>query len=336
MSAAAAVRLATMEITIEIPSWATHVVSDLTDMDRDPHPVDASKVSSFALELPDDVYFEYGFIDREGEIRPDPNHDRRAENPWYPNASAVVGPEYEPDPYATVDSDRATGELRRHRWESGILGEVRRMSVYTPAGHDGPLPTIVLQDGTAYNRVARLPAVLEALLADGRVAPARLVMVEPTDRMREYAFNEHYRRFVLEEVLARVQDEHAEPDELFFMGVSLGGLFSLTMALEQPGVAAGVATQSGAFLGTPQAREHYQTDRSWILQALTEGPELPQRVYTEVGTLEWLTDVNRRVHEHLDRADVQHAYQERHAGHNWVNWRNGLATALQFLIPAPA
>jgi hypothetical protein len=196
-------RLAAMETTIEIPSWAAYVVSDHTDMDRDPHPVDASKVSSFTLELPDDVYFEYGFMDADGEIRPDPNNDGRAENPWYPNASALTGPDYAPDPYAQVDTDRATGELRRHRWESERLGEVRRVNVYTPDGYDGPLPTIVLQDGTAYMRVARLPAVLEALLADGVVAPARLVMIEPVDRVAEYGFDDTYRSFVTDEVLPR-------------------------------------------------------------------------------------------------------------------------------------
>ena len=29
---------------------------------------------------------------------------------------------------------------------------------------------------------------------------------------------------------------------------------------------------------------------------------------------------------------VRHEYRERHAGHNWTNWRNGLADALEFLL----
>lgn len=325
-----------METTIEIPSWAAYVVSDHTDMDRAPHPVDASKVSSFSLELPDDVYFEYGFMDAEGEIRPDPNNDRRADNPWYPNVSAITGPEYRADPYAEVDADRATGDLKRYRWESGRLGQARRMSVYTPAGFDGSLPTILVQDGTAYLRIARLPAVLEALVADGEAGPARMVMIEPSERVSEYGFNEAYRSFVIEEVLPRVESEHGEPSGLLALGASLGGLFSMTLALERPELIAGVATQSGAFLGTPEHPEFYENDRSWVLQTVADRRELAWRSYTEVGTLEWLTDVNRRVHEHLERAEASHAYEERNAGHNWVNWRNGLPGALRFLVPPSA
>jgi enterochelin esterase family protein len=323
-----------MEATIEIPSWATHVASDHTDMDRNPHPVDAAKVARFTLELPDDVYFEYGFLDREGELRPDPANERRADNPWYPNASALVGPDYAPDPHAEVDADRAAGSLDRLRWESERLGEVRRATVYTPAGSTGPLPTLVLQDGTAYLRIARLPAVLESLLEAGEIAPARLVMIEPQDRRAEYGFNAAYRDFVVEDVLPRVAAEHGEPTNLLLMGASLGGLFSMTLALHHPELIAGVAAQSGAFLGTPEEPEPYDNDRSWVLQTLAdrEGGG-PWRAYTEVGTIEWLMDVNRRVHEHLERGDGPHAYAERNAGHNWVNWRNGLAAALRFLLP---
>ena len=72
-----------MKLQITVPEWATAVVSDLTDMDRNPHPVDAGKVSSFALTLPDDMYFEYAFLDEAGKMRADPECETRADNPWY-------------------------------------------------------------------------------------------------------------------------------------------------------------------------------------------------------------------------------------------------------------
>ena len=333
LAAAALGRLADVQVTIDIPSWARHLVSDHTDMDRSPHPVDSTKVSRFTLELPDDVYFEYGFLDEEGRLRPDPANDRRAENPWYPEASAVSGPEYAPDPYAEVAGDRATGDLRRMRWESERLSEVRRVNVYTPEGHGGPLPTILVQDGTAYMRVANLPAVLEALVRAGAAAPARLVLVEPVDRQREYGFDEAYRSFVLEEVLPRVEQAYGEPTALHLMGASLGGLFSMTLALLHPDLVDGLATQSGAFLGTPEEPAFYRHDRSWVAERLAEGDPLQLPAYTEVGTIEWLTAINREVHGHLEQSPARHVHAERNAGHNWVNWRNGLAGALSFLLP---
>ena len=144
-----------MKARFRVPSWASHVISDLTDLERNPHPVDASKVRRFTLELPDDVYFEYGFIDQTGTVRADPDNPERADNPWYSDLSAVTGPDYHPGRYASPAP--ATGTFTRHRLHSAGLDQLRRVVVYTPAGHQHrPLPLVLVQDGTAYLRVGRL------------------------------------------------------------------------------------------------------------------------------------------------------------------------------------
>ena len=150
-----------MNVTIHIPDWATHIVSDHTDMERDPHPVDASKVAKFSFELPDDAYFEYAFLDADGKMRADPQNETKADNPWYPNASAVLGPDYRADPYADIKEKLATGETRRHRLESAHLNQTRRLTFYTPKGFENAsLPCVYVQDGTAYFRIAKLNEVL--------------------------------------------------------------------------------------------------------------------------------------------------------------------------------
>ena len=108
-----------MKLHVNVPEWATAIASDLTDMDRNPHPVDARKVSSFALDLPDDVYFEYAFLDS-GKLRADPERAERADNPWYKEVSAVYGPDYQPNPFA-IPADVPTGETKRLRLESHHL-----------------------------------------------------------------------------------------------------------------------------------------------------------------------------------------------------------------------
>ncbi len=67
-----------MKAEIRVPTWAASLISDHTDMIRNPHPLDAAKVSRFSLVLPDDGYFEYAFLDASGSVRADP------ENPLTP------------------------------------------------------------------------------------------------------------------------------------------------------------------------------------------------------------------------------------------------------------
>ena len=321
-----------MKLRLTVPEWATHVVSDLTDMDRNPHPVDADKVSSFTLSLPDDSYFEYAFLDADGKMRTDPEREERADNPWYVQVSAVTGPDYRPDRYAHPD-ELPVGETKRLRLESRALSQTRRVNVYTPKGYENEaLPTVYVQDGVAFYRYAKLHLVLENLLRDRLVRPAHLVFLEPVDRTAEYGFSEAYRQFVLSEALPEVERTVAVTEERTILGASLGGLVSVLLALDAPEMFRSVATFSGAFLGTPDAKSFYANEDSWVLDELKKRDRLPLRFYTEVGRLEWLTQVNRDVAQVLADKGYEHRFLERSAGHNWTNWKNGFQEALTFTL----
>ena len=322
-----------MNVRIEIPDWARQLASDHTDMDRAPRPVDSSKVSSFRLDLPDDVYYEYGFFDGEGKLRSDPENPERAHNPWYPDLSAIHGPDYTPSPYAELHGEQVRGSMERHRVDSKLLGSVRRLSVYTPPGHDrsSELPTLLAFDGIAFQRIAGLPQVLEALLDEEKVQPARLVFIEPVDRTAEYGFGEEYLQHVLHELLPYLEGEY-RLGELQLTGASLGALMSTRLLVSAPERFSGIATFSGAFLGTPDDRDFYGSGDSWLLETLSslDAPAARWHLYT--GTIEWLHGVNRDLKGILEEKGYEFAFQERNAGHNWVNWRNGLAQALGFLL----
>lgn len=323
-----------MDATIAVPDWARHLVSDHTDMDRAPHPVDASRVARFRLRLPDDVHFEYAFLDAEGRMRADPENPERAANPWYPEVSRIRGPRYRPHPLADVDPALATGETRRLR-VAGEDGRGRSVKLYAPAGATGPLPLVVVQDGTAYERIARLPAVLEALVAEGRARPARLAFVDPVrpDRRREeYGFGEGFRAWARTSLLPALREEAAS-EELYLVGASLGALASTVLAFEADAPVAGLALQSGAFLGAPEEREFHRSERSWLRERLdADEGVLPWRIYQEVGTLDWLADVNRDVADRLAERARAHRFTTRAAGHNWTFWRDGVGEALAFLL----
>jgi enterochelin esterase-like enzyme len=318
-----------MNVTVAIPSWAKFIVSDFTDMDRSPQAVSSD---SWTFELPDNAYFEYGFLDAEGKLHPDPNNPVRAENPWFPTSSAILAPNYKPDVHANP-TVKAEGRVLRPRLESKHLQQTRRMIVYTPKGFENQaLPAVYVQDGVAYYRIAKLAEVFGHLLQEHLIRPAHLVFIEPIDRYVEYRFNPAYRAFTIDELVPLIDKELQTTSERIAMGASLGGLMSATLALEHPELFQTVIAQSGAFLGSPEELDFYKGKSSWILETLQQRERLPIRWYTETGTIEWLTDINRKIHDVLLQKKYDHIYTERNAGHNWTNWRNGLSSALQFAL----
>jgi enterochelin esterase family protein len=54
--------------------------------------------------------------------------------------------------------------------------------------------------------------------------------------------------------------------------------------------------------------------------------------HLDCGTLEWLLPSNRRLAEALRQGGHVVQQVERSAGHNWVNWRNGVADGLRFCL----
>jgi enterochelin esterase family protein len=322
-----------MEITITPPAFARALISDGTDMHRSPRPLDGSG-KPITLTLPDDVWFEYAFLDGEGKAHADPANPLRADNPWYPEVSAVRGPAHAFDAlYQQAATEPEHGRLDRQRIESAVLDQTRRITLYTPAGmEDRPLPAILVQDGQAFLRVGHLARVLDALLAAGQVRPVRLVFIDPVDRNVDYLFNDAYGEFITAELLPALGELTPGVTDLDLLGASLGGLASATLALARPELYAGVATLSGAFLGTPANPDPYGSRESWLLERIRSASSLPARWFVATGTLEWLTEINREAAAALRERGVQLHYEERSAGHNWTNWRGLLGDALRHLL----
>ncbi len=323
-----------MRHAVRVPDWAASIISDFTDMHRAPRPVSAAKVPRFTLALPDDVRFEYAFLDRAGIVRADPDYGASGVNPWYPEVTEVRGPDYAPQPLFDPQPARIPWRERRWRLTGAGFATPRRVNVLSPPDHDGPLPVVLLHDGIAYQRLARSADVLAALMAQGRAGPAHLIFSEPTERLVEYAWDERHLAFVRDVLRPHARRELAVDGTWVAMGASLGGLAAATLALADPEAWSVVVAQGGAFLGIPEERRHHGVRRSWLLERLRAGAELAdQRWVLDVGTLDWLHDVNQRVADVLASRDVPVWYGEWTAGHNWGCWRDGLARVLEAALP---
>ncbi len=322
-----------MLLDLKPPTWATHLVSDLDDWFRAPRPV--AEVVPF--ELPDDAYFEYAWLDRDGEPPPDPDNPNPPNNPWWEYARSLAGPEYEPDPWSLVPPKTApAGRVVRLRLDSEHLGQQRHVLVYTPAGQAGqPLPQVVFQDGKAYFGWGRTPQVLDRLLRTGNCAPAHLVFIPPVDRTREYHFDDRYLAFVTEEVLPAVQERAPGNGQRTAWGASMGGLCSAELAWRHPLRFQTVVSQSGAFLFHPGQRlaDGPHSGKEWWAERVRTEAWRPVRWVLQTGTLEWLHRPNENLAAALENADLDVVYSERPSGHNWTTWRNGLADAFCRILP---
>ncbi len=319
-----------MILDLSPPPWATHLVSDLGDWNKAPLPVSELK----SVVLPDDVYFEYAWRDATGQHRADPeNHNPRL-NRWWPYACNIVGPQYTPDPISSAAKKSTAGRTLRVTIESQLLGHKRRVLVYSPAGCSASkLPYIVFQDGMAYFGWGRAAQVMDLLLAAGEIEPAHLIFVPPVQRTLEYAFNPTYRLFICDEVIPQVMDRAPWNGRATAWGASLGGLLSAQLSWARPEIFQKVVAQSGAFQFSADM------DFSWPFAGHEEFLQIVRNHsgsvpfihwYLECGTLEWLEASNHNLLAELIKRGMPAKLVLRSAGHNWVNWSNGLPAGMLF------
>lgn len=315
-----------MIIDLKPPAWATHAISDLTAWKKWPKPVAELE----PVELPDDVYFEYAWMDGERDFRPDPASANVSENPWYPYSRFLKGPAYVQSAYARPLLQAPTLTATRQVIESRHLDGTRRVRLFSPAGFERErLPLLLVQDGEAYFRWPKLHEVLTDLLREDRVRPVHIAFVAPIKRTIEYTFNPRYAAYVHDEVLPVCRRELPLTDETIIWGASLSGLCAAWLAWERPDVFQTVVTQSGCFvIGPDDELIDPHTGTEWVTQQLRDSERRPLRYVLQSGSIEWLHAAHTRLLPVLEQRGYVHSYVEVNAGHNWATWRDTLADVL--------
>jgi enterochelin esterase family protein len=175
--------------------------------------------------------------------------------------------------------------------------------------------------------------VLDRLLEHEECGPAHLVFVPPGQRTAEYAFNPSYRQFLLDELLPAVEARVKCDGRRVAWGASLGGLLSAHLAWERPDLFQMVVTQSGAYLFSPDMDLNNPFAGGQWLRDKVLNEELPTlEWHLDCGTLEWLLASNENLVAALREKGGKVEFNTRSAGHNWINWRNGLADGLRFAL----
>ena len=285
------------------------------------------------IELPDDAYLEFGWLDVHREYMPDPASPHEpADNPWYSHLYCVRGPAYKADPLNLGGANsNATdgGTVGRLSFESHRLGgQKRRALLYTPPGLNAGdrLPLIYCHDGLGFRHHGRFTALVDRLIASGDIRPLKVVLVQPVKREEEYPFRDEYLRFTLDELVPEVEARagFACNGQRAAMGASLSALFGAWLGWSAPDVFQHVVSLSGAFITAPATRDDHRAGGEWLRQQVRRAPRKPLRFDLFCGRMEWITDANRNLAAALSEQGYAATYAERNVGHNWTGWRDAL------------
>jgi enterochelin esterase-like enzyme len=303
--------------------------------DRPLLPMDpiAPDVWTATVTLARDAYIEYAFV--QGEERfPDPLNPRQVDNGFGHTNSALWMPDAVDTPLALVQPDVATGRLTTHQvpGRGYVMDDHRTVHLYQPLVRE-PTPLLVVLDGTGYLRQACIATIVDNLLAQDRIRPVSLALVDPGPRGRsvEYACSDATVAFIIRCVLPLAQaelnlvDTGQSPGGFGMMGASMGGLMSLYTALRAPEIFGRVLCESGAF-----GADHLYY-RSVIYDLIRLGPAPPVKVWMDCGEMEWYLAPNREMNQLLRERGYDVTYVEHTSGHNYPSWRNSLWRGLEYL-----
>ncbi len=235
------------------------------------------------------------------------------------------------------------GQWRTERLPSQTLGLERQVQIYQPAGtHAQDIEhTLILFDGRDYRDLARAPAMLDTLIAQGRVKPMWLVLVDNpgmAERARELPPNEAYLKFLDKELMPwlKAQGVQSSADKTTIGGSSYGGLAAMNAAWRLPQWFGNVLSMSGSFWWAPAGQERGQ----WLTRQMADSPAVPVRIYMSAGVFESsgssrdvsLVQANRHLDDVLRARGYDVRYVESSTAHDFVAWRDALASGLEHLF----
>jgi len=228
--------------------------------------------------------------------------------------------------------------------ESTHLRGPRKVTLYLPARFrpSRRYPLLVVHDGTDYLRFSSLQTVLDNLIHRMEIPAMVVALTDPVKRLEEYANDERHARYVVEELVPRLESELpliGTPRSRGIMGASFGAVASLSTAWRYPGFFGRCLVQSGSFAFT-DIGDHgggpMLDPVVGFVNAFREDPTtVSEKIFVSCGTYESLIYENRSLVPLLQSTDMDVRYVESRDGHNWENWRDRLREGLSWLFPGP-
>lgn len=326
--------------------WAPYLIDDMHEWEDQPQPLRLQSaplpgsdkpIWSTSFALPRDAYLEYVFFDpRTGQRHPDPFNPRSVNNGVGGRNHFFYMPEAEATPLAVPRKDIKHGLLTRHIAETWMLADDGRREVhlYRPPVK-GPVPLLVVYDGTDYLRRGKLATIVDNLIAEKRIRPLAIAFLQNGKSRRgvEYACSDATIAW-LDHAILPLAREHLNllnikrnPGAYGVLGASFGGLMSVYTGLRMPETFGKVLSQSGVF--EFEGRDFAAVD---LIRARQGSSQL--KIWMDVGRFDSLLQDNRRMQPILHGHGYDVIYREFSGSHNYTAWRDDVWRGLEALFPA--
>jgi enterochelin esterase-like enzyme len=296
-----------------------------------------------SLQSFDDVKGDEQMRQRLAMLQVDPLNPRRCPTTfgaYGAESSYVELPGAQPIVWESTLDGIPRGRVDETSIHSALLNTDKNLWVYTPPGFariGKRYPLLVLFDGD--RNVMWIPKILDILIAQGKIPPMVAVMTDqsvPSARRNELPCNPQFADFLAKELVPWSRNNfHAttQPQCTVVAGSSYGGLASVFAGLKHPEVFGNVVSLSGSFWWKPEG----ETQGEWLIRQVSASPKLPLRFYLEVGLMEGYPmqiESNRHMAETLTSKGYQLHYSEYDGGHSFLNWSEGMAGGLQYIVGA--
>ena len=260
-------------------------------------------------------------------------YDPRSETTTQNSALAVV----EPDgtEFFSYDRDIPHGSVAVRSYYSTVIGEVRTMRVWTPAGyekHCPKLPVLYLVHGggdtdTSWPTVGAAGEILDRLLAEGKMEPMIVVMPNGTIHTEDLQgevpiFAEDMTECIIPFV-ENSYNVYTDKDHRAMAGLSMGGMETLETAFRNIELFSYVYVLSSSFApGRDPVAEAARLGVPGNVDRINAS--FRQFVFTQGGPTDIAYQNGIDTRNELERLGVRFEYNEVEGGHSWIAWRQNL------------
>ncbi len=296
---------------------------------------------------PQDEGFHYYQLVIDGAFVPDPGSMFfYGAGRW---GSGVEVPAHDQDFYALKNVPH--GEVRELQYYSKSSEAMRRCFVYTPPGYEQDAsrryPVLYLQHGggeneTGWSNQGKVGLIMDNLIAGGKARPFIIVMDNGTWTMPDGSqrrrggggwppegWADNFRKTLLEEIIPMIDAAYrtqADAAHRAMAGLSMGGMQTNIIAVENPDVFSHIGIFSGGTVGDPA------TAHDGIMADAEAYNKKVQLIFQSCGSKERPESV-RANHEQLKATGINSVcYISPDTAHEWQTWRRSFHQFAQHLF----